>query len=224
MRNWGTVITGFYILVVAGLSPIFALFALNVGEQPWLHGLDWSDLASWKYWAWVALLAVGPLVLFLVTVDTLRKRLMPRRHILVSAAAAGFALMLLVTAAVTNLITAIPREFRSAVGQSTGDALVWIIFATMLGCWMVWALVLWRMGERLLDPADRVYRWLVKGSVLELLIALPCHVIVRQRSECTAPGVTAFGVATGLAILLMSLGPGVLFLYRARMRRLLPRT
>ena len=83
--------------------------------------------------------------------------------------------------------------------------------------------MLWRLGERLFDPAQRVYRWLVAGSVLELLIALPSHVIVRRRYGCTGPEVTAFGVATGLVILLMSLGPGVLFLYRARMRRLSPR-
>jgi hypothetical protein len=59
--------------------------------------------------------------------------------------------------------------------------------------------------------------------VLELLVAVPSYLIVRQRHECSAPVFTAFGMATGVAILLMSLGPGVLFLYRARMRRLSPR-
>jgi hypothetical protein len=32
--------------------------------------------------------------------------------------------------------------------------------------------------------------------------------------------VSSFGVATGLAMLLMSIGPGALFLYRASMRRI----
>jgi hypothetical protein len=76
------------------------------------------------------------------------------------------------------------------------------------------------MGERLVDPAARIHRWLIKGSVLELLVAVPSHVIVRARHDCCAPDVTGMGIATGLAILLMSLGPGALFLYRERMRRL----
>jgi hypothetical protein len=222
MRNWGTVVTGFYILVIAGLSPTLGFFAFNIGDRPWLEGLAWSDLAGWKYWAWVALLGGGPLILFLVNIDTSR-RPRPQRHILVSAAAAGLALALLIIAAVTNVIAALPRGAREAMDDAAGDAVGWIILAACLGCWLVWALVLWRKGERFFDPTDRVHRWLVKGSVLELLIALPCHVIVRQRNECTAPMVTGFGVATGLAILLMSLGPGALFLYRARMRRLSPR-
>ena len=71
-----------------------------------------------------------------------------------------------------------------------------------------------------LGSADRLYRWLVAGSVLELLIAVPSHIIVNRRHDCTAPFVSSFGVATGLAMLLMSIGPGALFLYRARMRRI----
>jgi hypothetical protein len=53
--------------------------------------------------------------------------------------------------------------------------------------------------------------WLLKGSVLELLIVVPCHVIVRRRHDCSAP------IATGLAIMLLSFGPSVLFLYKKRL-------
>src|SRR5262249_42521927 len=66
----------------------------------------------------------------------------------------------------------------------------------------------------------RLYRWLVAGSVLELLIAVPSYVVVNRRHDCAAPFVSSFGVATGLAMLLMSIGPGALFLFRARMRRM----
>ena len=216
MRNWGTVVTGFYILVVAGLSPVLELFAENIGARRLFEHFTWERVASWEYGAWFALLGGGPLVLFLVSVDASRKRLKPRRHILISAAATGFALALLVLAAGESIVTAF-RLF------GWGEVVWWIVLASWPSAWLIWTLVFWRLGERLFDPAQRVYRWLIAGSVLELLIALPSHVIVRQRNECSAPGVTAFGVATGLAILLMSLGPGLLFLYRARMRRLSPR-
>jgi hypothetical protein len=61
--------------------------------------------------------------------------------------------------------------------------------------------------------------WLLKGSVLELLIVIPCHVIVRRRHDydCSAPIATSFGIATGLAIMLLSFGPSVLFLYKKRL-------
>ena len=158
------------------------------------------------------MLAGGPLVLLLVHVDMRFERPKPRRHILMSGAAAGLALSLLVLAAVASVGAAI-------MGDDEGWFLI-VALAMWIGSLVLWTLALWRMGERLFDPKARVYRWLIKGSVLELLIAVPSHVIVRARNDCCAPGVTGMGIATGLAILLMSIGPGVLFLYRARMRRI----
>jgi len=215
MRNWGTVVTGFYILIVAGLSP-FAIWLMLSIDQP----IPWSGLAqAYSHWfglTWIALLAGGPLVLLLVNADTARKRLRSRRHIAVSAAAAGLALSLLILAAVASIVVVLK-------GDDWGDADPWIVLATWPSAWLVWTVVFWRMGERLLDPATRIHRWLLRGSVLELLVVVPSYLIVRQRHECTAPEVTAFGVSTGLAIFLMSLGPGAWFLYRAGVRRLSPR-
>ena len=58
---------------------------------------------------------------------------------------------------------------------------------------------------------------LLKGSILEMLVAIPCHVIVRRRQECSAPAVTSFGIVSGIAIMLISFGPSVLFLYKKRL-------
>jgi len=221
MRNWGTAVTAFYILIVACLSPAVVILAVEIGDQPptkWFSDIYLRDLIKWEYWVWVMLMAGGPLILLLIHVGMPRKRLRPRRHILLAAAAAGLALALLVIAAAVSVVTAIE------VGEKLScEGCLWALPPIWLGSWLLWTLVLWRMGERLLDPAGRIYRWLVAGSVLELLIAIPSHVIVRQRHECCAPMVTGLGIAAGFAILLMSLGPGTLFLYRARMRRLRPR-
>jgi hypothetical protein len=213
MRNWGTVVTGFYIVIVAALSQGVALIALGNAD------LSRESLTGWGplFWlGWSLLLGGGPLALLFVSVDISRVNLRPRRHILVSAAAAGLALSLLVLAAVASGVAAI-------TGDELDQFVFWSVLAVWPTAWLLWALVLWRMGERLFDPATRVYRWLIKGSALELLVAVPSHVIVRARQDCCAPSVTGVGIATGLAILLMSLGPGALFLYRERMRRLSPR-
>jgi hypothetical protein len=47
-----------------------------------------------------------------------------------------------------------------------------------------------------------------------MLVAIPCQLIVRRRHDCSAPAVTSFGIVTGVAIMLISFGPSVLFLYK----------
>ena len=63
---------------------------------------------------------------------------------------------------------------------------------------------------------NRALTWLLRGSVLELLIAVPSHVIVRRRDECCAAALTSFGIVTGIAVMLLSFGPGILLLYKKR--------
>ena len=90
-------------------------------------------------------------------------------------------------------------------------------FAWPLGLWAVWAGLFYCYYRRSPQAVARAVAWLLTGSVLELLIAVPTHVIVRRRHECTAPFVTGFGSVTGLAIMLLSFRPGVLALYKKRL-------
>ncbi|PYU02247.1 MAG: hypothetical protein DMG38_00900 [Acidobacteria bacterium] len=83
--------------------------------------------------------------------------------------------------------------------------------------WAFWGIVFYLFLRNSSTVVDRIVSWLLRGSVLELLVAVPCHVIVRRRHECSAPMVTSFGIVTGIAIMLLSFGPGVLFLYRKRL-------
>ena len=63
----------------------------------------------------------------------------------------------------------------------------------------------------------RRMRWLLAGSILELLAAVPSHVIVRERDDCSAPAGTFFGICCGISVMLLSFGPGVFFLFARRM-------
>ena len=88
----------------------------------------------------------------------------------------------------------------------------------LLGNWLVWSCI-FRAFARNTDPhsyIQRLMKWLLRGTILELLVAVPSHIIVRQKDVCCAHGVTAAGIATGLAIMLTSFGPGIYFLYAER--------
>ena len=92
--------------------------------------------------------------------------------------------------------------------------------------WVIWALIFQRFAKS--DEPDallkRVTRWLLRGSILELLIAVPSHVIVRRRDDCCAPAGTFWGIATGISVMLLCFGPGVFFLFVERFGRLKPKS
>jgi hypothetical protein len=47
--------------------------------------------------------------------------------------------------------------------------------------------------------------------------------VSRHRNDCCAPFATFWGIATGLTVMLLAFGPGVLCLFAARLQRLQPR-
>ncbi len=85
--------------------------------------------------------------------------------------------------------------------------------------WLFWTGFFYLYLRDSSQLVNRITTCLLRGSVLELLIAIPCHLIVRQRDECTSPLVTSFGVVTGIAIMLLSFGPSVLLLYKKRLEQ-----
>jgi hypothetical protein len=89
--------------------------------------------------------------------------------------------------------------------------------------WLLWGVIFYWYARNSAEIVTRAVSWLLKGSVLELLIAVPCHVIVRRRHECSAPIITSFGIGTGIAIMLLSFGPSVLFLIKRRLDSYAPR-
>jgi hypothetical protein len=56
--------------------------------------------------------------------------------------------------------------------------------------------------------------------VLELLVAVPMHVVVRRRNECCAGMQTGFAICVGAAMAIIALGPAVFVLYHRRWKNL----
>lgn len=111
----------------------------------------------------------------------------------------------------------VPKE----VHEATGTVLVYCVPAV----WVVWLVVFGLMARSVNRPTlgRRLYRWLVAGSLLELLVAIPMHMIVRRRTECCAGLGTGIGIGTGLVVMVIALGPAVFLLFYRRYKQVYDR-
>lgn len=168
-----------------------------------------------------------------------------RRSIFVSLAAGSAIAMLLsigIVLASTSLYKLIdaPDSFREGTvitsispGPATAPAptppprfnwrtdIPWAIIGIVLGAWTFWFLVFALVGSREWTRRfGRMYRTLISGTILELLITIPIDVQVRKRTNCYCGEGTFFSMIIGLTTVLWVFGPGIaiLFLIRRRQR------
>lgn len=217
MRRWGILVTSFYVLLLGGLVlPLAGRLAGASWREiyPEIYSLE-SGLHPWFVFG---LFVLGEALLLLTTVDTSWKRVTPRQHIAVSAATAGLFIALLSLAALSSIWFSFPEATRPADDLSPFSDSVSVSWTWILGLWAAWGTVFYTYYRASPGRLSRVVSVLLRASVLELLIAVPAHVVVRRRNECSAPFVTAFGICTGIAVMLACFGPGVLALYAKRVR------
>jgi len=218
MRKWGAVITLFYALVVVVLLVPGAVFLVGpgfLGSDVFYQQLK-EAFSAWGTWVAIAIPILGQALLLFLRVDTSFKRLKPRAHILVSSAITAFFLALLTSAGVLSCVVGFKGDQLFEAFDHLPGGAVWILVACG-GFWLMWGILFFRCTRDSGDPITRAVSWLLRGSALELLIAVPVHVIVRRRHDCSAPLVTSFGITSGIAIMLLSFGPSVLLLYKKRM-------
>ena len=190
----------------------------------------------WGYWLWLAVLVAGQALLLLLPLDLAERRLPARRALKIPVIVTGFFLANLCFAGFLSLFCALFKEdgfgmfgfftpfssvrvYPSYTETRLGDVITVLVF------WFIWGVIFHRSTKS--DDPDallkRAIRWLLRGSILELLIAVPSHVIVRRREDCCAPVGTFWGIATGISVMLLCFGPGVFFLFTERFERLKPR-
>lgn len=216
MRRWGAVITLFYALVIVAL--MIPADVLLVGDFSSAGGFQQAlkeASALGGTWIFVGIFVGAQALLLFLRVDTSFRRLRPRAHVMVSAATAALFLGLLTLAAGFSALLALKGEkgldlIDRLPAGATSVLIAWALL------WLVWGIAFFRFSRDSSDPVTRAVSWLLRGSVLELLIAVPAHVIVRRRHDCSAPVVTSFGITSGIAIMLLAFGPSVLLLYKKR--------
>ncbi len=164
----------------------------------------------------VGVIVLSGLSLLLVPVKVQSRRPIRRGHIVWPMIGSGALLALLLFGGAIALIELTEFKGFSFVDSFTMAA----ITATIV--WGIWSIVfialVWSK-----DPnsfSDKLHRKILAGSVCELLVAVPSHVIVRQRNECCAGIYTGMGICIGVAVMLVSFGPSVLFLYWRRFEKI----
>lgn len=179
------------------------------------------------YWVCLGVLLLGQALLLLVPVDVSQRRLTPRRKLLVPIITSAFLFANVFFGALFSLTCAIAGDGALKVLGMFGDEDPgpWLSLALITSVlWIVWGVIFYRAtrANNPQDAAARLLRWLLGGSILELLVAVPSHIIVRNRDVCCAPAGSFWGIVTGLSVMLLCYGPGVFFLFAERFARKRP--
>jgi cbb3-type cytochrome oxidase subunit 3 len=250
VKRWAVITLALYVAALVLLTfPVVHLATASWWAE---NGTDAGDVLEvyreWGYWVWIGFLAVGQAALLLVPLKIAERRLKSRRPVLVSGLMISLLLGLLTFAGLGSVVGAFfsddgldalfqflaftiggPEDTplsNRPTGRAPQDiqALLGALNLTLV-FWVVWALIFWRFARH--QSAEGIVKrgmnWLLRGSILEFLIAVPSHIIVRRREDCCAPVMTLLGLTTGLAVMLMCFGPGVFYLFVKRARQMQPR-
>jgi len=185
MRKWGIVISAFYALILLGLIvPAVILFSGRDFDS-------WAKFFSsvretyqdWFFWVPAGAILLSQAFPLFLSVDTSQKRLKPQTHILVSVTLGAILTALLSSAVIWSLGFTIRGDnfWEKFFDRATNLVLFWGAL------WVLWAILFWFYFRNSSAVVTRLISWLLKGSVLELLIVVPCHIIVRRRHDCSAP-------------------------------------
>lgn len=170
---------------------------------------------GWWFWVFCGVMVTSQLLLLTLPIRIVKQRPVPRRTIWSTASSAALFFSLIIAGAICSLGAAL-------LGDEVLDTVAFgPVLAFWLYNWLLWAWIFRGFGRNVDAPSylQRLTRWIFRGSILELLVAVPSHIIIRHRDVCCAHGLTALGIATGLTVMLISFGPGVYFLYAQRIRR-----
>ena len=215
MKRWALVVVALYLLILVVLTVPVTMLAF----APQANAKDIAEAyTQFPYWLWVGVMVLGQAALLVVPVRVARRRPVTRRSLLLPIVTAGLMMGGLAVGAMYSLYESALRD------KAVGSWLSWAVIGSGVVIWCVWAILFYR-SSRGVEPSDlisRQCRLMLRGSILELLIAVPTHIVARSRDYCCAGVMTFIGITLGISVMLFSFGPAVFFLYVERWRRLHP--
>ncbi len=235
------VTVGLPLYVAALVVSLTALLGL-ISEPPFLE----RDLADWlrSYcdmlgdWDWVASCGLFALafaasqIVFLLPAIRMRPPMGERARslalsLVLGAAIASFLLVGMAAGALelgASLVTGIYAETPWGEHEDLGNIewLMVVLLMMLLASWGVWSFVLLVYTRQLWADKilARLVRFLLAGTVFEILIMVPIDIMVRRRTDCycSTGSFAALSIAATAGIWLA--GPGVYFLLTTKQRRL----
>jgi hypothetical protein len=212
--HWGSIVAGFYLLtlVILTLPFICACFPSDAVKNGLRH-LPYDIYEAWQYWMLMGWLAVSQFLLLRVPVRLTTKRPVRRSAVWLPIVVSGFWFGCLIVGLGFSVM-----ELR----KIEANLFPWLVIGFAVLTWIAWSVIFFAISRNK-EPGDVVKRqtsWLLRGSVLELLIAVPSHIVARGRTDCCAGFFTFVGITMGVSVMLLSFGPAVFVLYYARWHRL----
>jgi len=212
MKKWPIIVAGLYgltLLVLFGPLLWVAFLPARPKSSEWLF--------TRQAWVIVGVMMLMQYALLRIPVQTASQRPVKQRSLWSTVIAAALMMAVLVFGAAVSIY-----EF---ITQLKGDAdRLWICAGVGLASWVFWTLYFHRSTKRF--PPDhgvkRMQRCLWSGSILELLIAIPTHIVARHRGYCCAGLMTFVGLACGFSVVIFAFGPSLFFLFAGRWQRLHP--
>ncbi len=239
MKRWALLTVGLYMLILLVLAgPVVCLcfvdeFHLTPGSSPSLmdalkgtYGTAFHAIMGkedgppdrWACilispWMWALVMGLAQAALLVVPVRVESRKPVTTRW-LIWPLLAALAMLLLLAG---GILAAVWETIENT--NDLTDPVTIIAFVSPVGAiWIAWAIIFGYYTVRggRANFMTRLARSLVAGSILELLVAVPAHVLARARHYCCAGFGTFWGIAAGISVMLFAFGPAVFVLFARR--------
>ena len=167
-------------------------------------------------WPGVLLLVVAVVsqILFVFGAGTtnLCEPIRPRR-LLIPVIVASLAMTVLVVGLICALI-----ELADVDGN---DWFTYVFWGVIGLSWIGWSIVffIWQRRKERYKVIRNLISTLLAGSLIELMVSIPSHIIVSRRPGCLVGIGTAIGIICGVGVMLWAFGPGIILLFLKERRK-----
>jgi len=211
---WRYALLASYILLLAGVYCLFSIEDLLKLSLPWqflvggsvvFYALQAAFLTGAPHWRWPRPTGRRPMWVSL-TVGALA----------ISLLTLGLAGTLMSLFQANEAVYNVVEKFNEGIGARSYD-FPWALAILLAVMWAVWLLIFaMTWASKPSSAFRRVYRLIIAGSVLELLITIPVDVQVRKRTDCYCGEGTFLGLIVGITLAAWAFGPGLVLLFLAR--------